>query len=98
MPRLFTSAEGVRREATRTASRLGIKEVGPTLRRLAADVNGSPAARAEALVARQGIAYPELGEGTEQALSDAEPVLRREARRLLAGREPERAVKLLAAV
>src|SRR5262249_18747675 len=95
MPQLFAGNEAIRSEATRTASKLGIKEVGPTLHQLLSDSKRSAGSRVDALVALAGLKDSSLEKAIELALKDEQPALRREARRLLAERSPERGAREL---
>src|SRR5262249_47189413 len=52
--------------------------------------------RVDALVALAGLKDASLAEAIERGLKDQQPMLRREARRLLAERSPERGVRELA--
>lgn len=93
--KLFTSSDAIRSEAAKVAGRLGLKDVGPALLTLLKNRQASAAARSEALAALEQLRDTRLEEGINTALNDLEPVLRRQARQLLAARDPARALPLL---
>jgi quinoprotein glucose dehydrogenase len=92
---VFSGPDKVRQEAARLAARLGIKEVGPLLRAMAADVKLPARGRVEALRGLAALKDARLTEATELALKDSEPRVRNEGRRLLAQRRPEDALAAL---
>jgi quinoprotein glucose dehydrogenase len=94
---IFNGSDRVRTEAARVTSALEIKEVGPTLFRLALDTNRPAEARVEALRALATLADPRTDEARDAALRDADPRVRTEGRRLLARSHPAEAIPILAA-
>jgi quinoprotein glucose dehydrogenase len=78
-----------------TATKLGVKEVGPLLADLAADAKQPARTRVEALQALDALKDGRLEKAVTQALDDAEPRVRAESRRLLAKSQPEKALPLL---
>jgi quinoprotein glucose dehydrogenase len=94
---VFSGPDRVRQEAARLAGRLGIKEVGPLLLAMAGDGKRPAQGRVEAL---RGLAAlgddARLGKAMELALSDADPRVRTEGRRLLAQARPAEALASLA--
>jgi quinoprotein glucose dehydrogenase len=92
---VFTGPDMVRREGARLAARLGMKEVGPVLFELAGDRKKPAALRVETLLALAALKDSRLVKAIEVALADPDARLRTEGRRLLAGRDPVKAIALL---
>jgi quinoprotein glucose dehydrogenase len=95
---VFSGSAAVRRKAAEVASALGVKEVVPELLRLFHDNHADAAARAAALAALGQLKAGQIDEAVKAALTDKASELRIEARRILARRNPEAAVKELKAV
>ena len=89
---VFSGPDRVRRAATRAASRLEIKEVGPTLLALVRDSSATPGARAEAIEALSALRAPELASAVEPALQDAAAEVRAAARTALVHLDESRAL------
>jgi quinoprotein glucose dehydrogenase len=89
---IFTGPDRVRAEGARLVARLGIREVGPALVELVADRKRSPQVRVETLRALAALKDPRLPGVVKFALADAEPRLRAEGRRVLAGLDARRAL------
>jgi quinoprotein glucose dehydrogenase len=85
----------VRTEGARVAGKLGIKEVGPALLELIADVKQPAQVRVETLKALDTLNDQRLRQAMQLALDDADPLLRVQGRRVLARLEPAAAVKTL---
>jgi quinoprotein glucose dehydrogenase len=93
---IFNGTDRVRSEAARVTSTLEIKEVGPTLLRLALDSRNPAEARVEALRSLATLGDPRVDEARDVALRDADPRVRTEGRRLLARSHPADAIPVLA--
>src|SRR5262249_11707509 len=92
---VFAGPARVRREAVRVAARLGIKEVGPQLFDLLADGKNLAEVRVESMRALASLKDERLRKAVDLALADREATLRAEARRLLAGLDPNAALPTL---
>jgi quinoprotein glucose dehydrogenase len=92
----FTGPDKVREQAVKTATKLGVKEVGPLLVELVGDAKQPAGTRVEALQALATLRDARLDKAVDAALDAAEPRLRAEARRLLAKSQPEKALPMLA--
>ncbi len=92
---LFTGSDEIRREGTKLAARLGIKEVGPALIELVRDKKRSAEVRVEALRALDSLKDKQLEAAMQVALTDAQPRLRNEGRRVLARLHPTEVVPQL---
>jgi quinoprotein glucose dehydrogenase len=88
----------VRTEGVKLAAKYGITEVGPELAKLLADPEQTSKVRVESLKALSALKSPLLNSAVDTGLKDTDPSLRSEARRLLAGTDPERALIELTAV
>jgi quinoprotein glucose dehydrogenase len=95
---VFAGTDKVRQEAAKAAAALGIKEVGPALARLAADVRATSASRVGALEALDKLNDSRIAAARDLALHDADPRVRVEGRRLLAKADPDAALAELARV
>ena len=93
---LFAGSRKVREAAARLAGHYGIKDVEPFLLEIASDAATSGSERVAALSALETLKSPHLPPLVESTLADANPEVRLEARRLLLGIDPPRAVALLA--
>jgi quinoprotein glucose dehydrogenase len=89
---IFTAPDRVRAEGARLAARLGIREVGPALLDLVTDRRRAPPVRIEALKALQTLKDERLPRAMQAALADPDGRLRGEGRRVLAARDPQRAL------
>lgn len=92
---IFSGPNRVRREATRVAAHLGIKEVGPTLLAMVQDGKQLAEMRAEALLALQALKVDGLAKAVDVALTDADPQVRASARRVLVTLDVARGVAAL---
>lgn len=95
LPKVFAVPE-LREYAARAATALGMPEASRALIDLLADPGQPGAARADALAALAQIGSPSLPDLIEGGLRDASPVVRSTARDLVARKDPERAIPLLA--
>lgn len=93
---LFAGSRKVREAAAKLAGHYGIKDVEPFLLDIAKDSATAGSERVAALNALETLKSPHLKTIVESTLADTNSIVRLEARRLLAGIDPERAVKLLA--
>jgi quinoprotein glucose dehydrogenase len=94
---VFSGPDRVRQEGAGLAARLGIKEIGPLLYDLVADRKRPVQVRVETLKALQTLNDARLCKALDLALTDADPKMRSEGRRVLARRDPEKAIGLLRA-
>lgn len=92
---IFSGSNKVRQQGTKLAATYGIKEVGPLLFKMVSNDQQTGRVRAAALRALGTLNDRQLSRATELALKSSAPGLRAEARRVLAKREPRRAVPLL---
>ncbi|MFL5340758.1 MAG: PVC-type heme-binding CxxCH protein [Gemmataceae bacterium] len=92
---IFAGSEALRKESARVGAKLGVKEVAVTLRDMIADGGQSAAGRVEALRSLEALKDAKLDEVATGALSGDQPLLRAEARRVLAQLHPEKAVAML---
>lgn len=92
---IFSGGDQVRKAGAQLAGKLGIKEVGPELFALANDHAQRPGTRVEALRALGQLGDARLSEAVETSLAGDEPLVRAEARRLLAKLAPDRALAQL---
>ncbi|MFO0966222.1 MAG: PVC-type heme-binding CxxCH protein [Gemmataceae bacterium] len=96
---IMTGPDAVRAEGAKTAARHGIKEVGPLLRDIVADLKRPAAVRVETLRALEALKDKGLQASAEIALKDSDPRLRGEGRRItLLSAKPEDALKSIGAV
>ncbi|MBS0204337.1 MAG: HEAT repeat domain-containing protein [Planctomycetes bacterium] len=93
---LFSGSRKVRESATKLAGQYGIKDVEPFLLEIARDAVNAGSERVAALNALETLKSPHLRSLVDDSLSDADSTVRAEARRLLVGFDPARAIKLLA--
>lgn len=89
---IFVGGDAVRQAATQATTKLGIKEVGPTLAALAADGKQPSQVRAQAIEALERLADPRLKDVVEQALADNMPQVRAAAARALSQLDPARGI------
>ena len=95
---LLAGTNQVRTEGVKLAAKYGITEVGPELAKLLADPEQTSKVRVESLKALSALKSPLLNSAVDTGLKDTDPSLRSEARRLLAGIDPDRALIELTAV
>ena len=96
---IMTGPNQVRAEGAKLAAKHGIKEVGPVLRELVADVKRPPAVRVATLKALEALKDVQLEAVARTALEGDDPRLRHEARRIVLAREnPRDAVEALAKI
>ncbi len=89
---VFSGPDRVRRAGARSASRLGIQEVGPTLVTLVVDQESAPASRAEAIEALAALQAKELPLAVDRALADTAGEVRAAARTALVTLDKSRAL------
>lgn len=94
--RLFSGSRLVRESAAKLAGQYGIRDVEPFLVEIAKDAVNAGSERVAALNALETLMSAQLRPLVETSLTDADSIVRAEARRLLIGIDVERAVKLLA--
>ncbi len=92
---VFSGSDKVRQEAAKVAGLLGIKEVVPALIEMLKDESRAVESRVAALRSIANLNGDGLDDAIQLALRDRQPLLRGEARRLLADRDPPAAVELL---
>jgi quinoprotein glucose dehydrogenase len=80
---LMTGPDKVRIEATKLAAKHGMKEIGPTLRGIVADMTRPLAERIESLKALEALKDAKLDDAAKVALTDADPRLRNQGRRIV---------------
>ena len=88
LPGIVSGPPVVRLEAARVAARFGIKELGPALFEVAFDKSKAQAMRAESLQALASLKDARLEEAIQRALKDDQPLVRNQARNLLAQTRP----------
>ncbi len=94
---IFAGSPKIQEAGIRLARQYGITEVEPFLVRILKESqNTIPSLRVASLIGLDGLKSGELGTLIEFALTDAEPAIRSEARRVLSRIDPVRAVKSLA--
>jgi len=92
----FGGGRKVREAAAKLAGQYGVRDVEPFLLEIVKDGVNVGSERVAAIKALETLKSPHLRDVVEKALTDGDPTLRSEARRLLSGLDPARAVKLLA--
>ena len=80
---LMTGPDKVRVEGAKLAAKHGMKEIGPALRALVADKTHPAGVRIASLQALEALKDAELDQTAKAALSDADPRLRHQGRRIL---------------
>lgn len=93
---LFSGTRKIRELAARLAATYGIQDVEPFLLEIARDAVNAGSERVAALSALDSLKSKELRPLVDASLKDADSSVRAEARRILAGIDPGRAVPLLA--
>lgn len=93
---MFAGSRKVRESAAKLAGQYGITDVEPFLLEIAKDAVNVGSERVAALNALESLKSPQLKSVVDASLMDADSLVRAEARRLLVGIDPGRAVKLLA--
>jgi quinoprotein glucose dehydrogenase len=93
---LFSGSRKLREVAAKLAGQYGIRDVEPFLVEIAGKPTNSGSERVAALNALESLKSPHLKSLADASLADADATVRAEARRLLVGLDPTRAVKLLA--
>ena len=90
LPSILESApEAVRRLAIRQAAELGIRDAADLLSSVAADRSAGETSRVEALRALETLGDPQAADSAAAALGDSRPVVRSEARAMLARLRPD---------
>ncbi len=92
---VFAGSDQVRQAAAQTATKLGIKEVGPELASLVLDAKRPASLRAEALLALAALSDPKLPQIVERGLADHEAAVRAAAQQILAKLDSARAIGVL---
>jgi len=95
LPEILAGDETIRAAAVRTATTLGVGEIGPTLVATLTDKANAVGARAEALTALVALKDAQAEVMLKQSLSDESPMVRAEARSGLAKLDPTAALPLL---
>ncbi|MBX3441117.1 MAG: HEAT repeat domain-containing protein [Planctomyces sp.] len=95
LPSLLAGSARLREAGVRLAAAYGIRDVGPVLQDIVRSNDSGGAVRVQALSALDELKDDSLRGLVDELLSDREPVVRAEARRLLAKFAPERALPLL---
>lgn len=93
---LFSGSRKIREAAAKLAGQYGIRDVEPFLLQIAKEPTSSSSERVAALGALESLRSPNLRSLVDNVLKDTDLSVRSEARRLLAGIDPGRAVKVLA--
>jgi quinoprotein glucose dehydrogenase len=89
---ILQGPDRVRQEAARAAAALNVLEAGPILFEVFSDRHRADKVRLSMFTALARLHDPRLKEATELALQDAQPLIRAEARRVLAELDPRRAI------
>ena len=85
---IFTGRDAVRAEAAKVAGKFGIKEVGPVLLEMFNDTKRAGSVRVEMLKALEAIKDSRLSQAMQLALTDGDPRVRTQGRKVLAKLEP----------
>lgn len=93
---MFAGSRKIRELAAKLAGQYGVRDVEPFLLDIAKDAVNIGSERVAALNALESLKSPQLNSLVDTLLKDADASVRSEARRLLVGIDPTRAVKLLA--
>src|SRR5262249_20439213 len=88
MAGIFGSSDRLRAEAAKVAAKLCVQEASRVLAEAAADGNGPASVRVEMLKALAALKPGGLRDAVQHALTDADPLVRTEGRRILADLEP----------
>jgi quinoprotein glucose dehydrogenase len=86
--KVFAAPEAIRKEATTTASKLGVKQVGPYLFALVGDVKAGSTSRVDALRALEALKDPKLNDAAATAIASHDPRLRTAGRGVLIKKDP----------
>jgi quinoprotein glucose dehydrogenase len=89
---LFNGPDALQQDAAKCVAKLALKEAGPLLFPMLADKKKPVASRIEALKALEAIGDPQLGTSMRLALTDGNPRLRADGRRVLAKLYPAEAL------
>lgn len=92
---ILAGPDRLRQEGIKLAGRYGIKEVGPLLLDLLKDTKQTTACRCETLKALDALKDARLADGMKVALTDKDPRVRAEGRRVLAKLQPTEALSEL---
>lgn len=93
---IFAGPESLRELGAKLAGRYGIKDVEPFLLGIFRDVTGPDSSRVASLKALESLKSGDLKAVVDEGLADKFPLVRSEARRVLTGLDPERAIPELA--
>jgi len=93
---LLSGSRRLRESGIKLAAKYEIRDVGPMLVTLARSIDQAGDVRAQALSALEQLKQPELRQVMNELLTDDEPLVRAEARRVLAAIAPGDAVEPLA--
>lgn len=92
LAKIFASPDEVRKAATATASKLGLKQVGPYLFELVMDVKAPGSSRADALITLEALKDAKLDEAVSKAVASDSPALRNAARKLMIKKNPSEVI------
>ena len=95
---IFAGGDVVRKEASQTVARLGIREFGPTMTAIVNDTKNPVGTRVEALLAAEALKVPDIKELAVLALASNEPRLRAAGRNVQAHLDPATVLKELPAL
>lgn len=93
---IFAGPESLRELGAKLAGQYGIKDVEPFLLGILRDVAGPVSGRVASLKALELLKSGDLKAVVDEGLTDNSPLVRSEARRVLTGLDPERAIPELA--
>lgn len=92
---LFTGSDKIRTASAKLAAKYGIQEVVPVLVKIVADAERDETSRVAALTALDQLKSDKLSQVIDDSLISNLPTLRAEARKLLAKRNPKKAIGVL---
>jgi quinoprotein glucose dehydrogenase len=92
---LLASSDSIRKETISTATKLGIRDIGPSLWALLKDDQRSPAVRAEALRGLTALNDTGLETAIDIGLKSSAPTFRIAARDALADKKPQQAIQAI---
>jgi quinoprotein glucose dehydrogenase len=95
LPGIVTASDAVRGAGAKVAAKLGIREIGPALVKLAEDASQPAGRRVEAIDALASLNDPQLETVMQTALAAEAPEVRAAGRRVLAKLDPAQAVGAL---
>lgn len=98
LQKLFVGSDAVRKEAVQVTAKLGIKDVGPLMAKLAGDDTQPAGVRVEAILALEAVKAKELNAVVATALESKVPAVRAAARVVKAKADPTAAARELPAL